>query len=187
MTSSTAQWLKIMEDLLAGDRSARNTMWYQVLQYIEHSVRLDIGPLSDDKEVRRDLAFRVLGKLEANDCKHLREWMDRHRRGSDGCSWWGFVKMVTRRCAIDYARTSSRNVARRGEPFQWVRVEPEDPRVLDERRESSAELLGYASESELYNRLARFQASHGTIRSEPPPPVPPSAPGAAPRPRRERS
>ncbi|HEX8110879.1 MAG TPA: hypothetical protein VF516_24270 [Kofleriaceae bacterium] len=111
--------------------------WCQVFHHIEHTLRLGIGPLSDDKEVRRDIAVRVLQKLEANGYKHLREWVDRQRRGTDSCSWWGFINMVARRCAIDYARTSSRNVARRGEPFEWVRVEPEDPAVLVERMESS--------------------------------------------------
>lgn len=185
MTASTAQWLKIVEDVLAGNRIARDAMWCQVLQYIEHVVRLDIGPLSDDKEVRRDLAVRVLEKLEANDHKHLRRWMDRQRHGTDGCSWWGFITMVARCRAIDYARTSSRNVARRGEPFEWVRIEPEDPAVLIERLESSA-FPGSYSELDLYHRLVRFQVSHGTIRSEPPPP-PPSAPRTLLRPRRDRS
>jgi hypothetical protein len=130
MTTSArwdGQWLKIIEDLLAGDKDARATMWRRVFQHIEHLVRLDIGPLSDDKEVRRDIAVRVLGKLEANEHRNLRAWVDRQRRGTDSCSWWGFINVVARRCAIDHARTSSRNIARRGEPFRWVRVEPEDP------------------------------------------------------------
>jgi hypothetical protein len=195
MTATTrwdGQWLAIIEDLLVGDgrkqKAARDTMWSQTLQYIAHSVRLDIGPLSDDGEVRREIAYRVLGKLEANNHAHIREWMDRQRRGTDGCSWWGFIKLMARRCAIDYARTCSLNVARRGEPFQWVRVEPEDPAVLADRLESSSELLRPCSEPELYHALVQFQASHGTISSDPPPP-PPSVPSAMPptRPRRDRS
>lgn len=125
--------LKIIENVLAGDKSARSAMWAQVIQHIERTVRLDIGPLSDDKEVRRDIAVVVLRKLEANDYRNLRAWVDRQHRGSDGCSLWGYINMVARRCAIDYARTSDRNLARRGEPFLWVRVEPEDPTVLAER------------------------------------------------------
>lgn len=139
MTTSTRRdgpWLKIIEDLLAGNKSARDTTWCRVFQHIEHSVRLSIGPLGDDREVRRDIAVRVLKKLEANDFKNLRAWVDRQRRGTDGCSWWGFINMMARRCAIDHARGSSHNLARRGEPFQWVRVDPEDPAVLAERLES---------------------------------------------------
>lgn len=178
-------WLKIIEDLLAGDKDARATTWRRVFQHIEHLVRLDIGPLSDDKEVRRDIAVRVLGKLEANEHRNLRAWVDRQRRGIDSCSWWGFINMAARRCAIDHARTSSRNLARRGEPFRWVRVEPEDPAVLAERLDSSTELSGCCTE-DLYRRLVRFQASRGTIRSGPPLP-PPSVSRAPHRPRRDRS
>jgi hypothetical protein len=179
-----------MDDLLVGDgrkyEVARDTLWSQVLQYIVHSVRLDIGPLSDDEEVRREIAYRVLAKLERNKYAHVRTWRERQRRGKDGCSWWGFVKMVARRCAIDYARTSNLNVARRGEPFRWVRVEPEDPAVLVEKLESYTDPLEHCSESEVYDRLVQFQVSHGAISSEPPLP-PPAAALAASRPRRDRS
>lgn len=190
MTASTrwadGQWFKIVEDLLGEDRRehavARDTMWHQVLQYIAHAVRLDIGPLNDDEEVRRDIGVCVLKKLEANDFAHLRAWRDRQLRGNACASWWGFIKLVARRSAIDYARTCSLNIGRRGEPFHWVRVEPTDPSAFDDTRER---FLDHRSEPEIYEHLERFQASHGTMSSEPPP-LPPSAPATPARPRRAR-
>jgi hypothetical protein len=136
MTASArrdGKWLTIIEDVLAGDERARGRTWDDVFRHIEHRVRLRIGPLSDDKEVRRDLAVCVLRKLEANDYRNLRAWVARQHRGTDGCTWWGFINVMVRTCAIDYARTSNRNLARRGEPFLWARVDPEDPAVVVER------------------------------------------------------
>lgn len=188
------QWLKIIEDLLGADgrkqEVARTTLWCEVLHYIVHSVRLDIGPLSDDEEVRRDIGVHVLKKLEANSYAHVRKWMDRREhiqeRSKDCSSWWAFIKLVAKRCGIDYARTCTRNVARRGEPFQWVRVELTDPAVFDDTLEDSTEFLAHCSESAVYGFLERFQASHGTMSSEPPP-LPVSAPAAPTRSRRDRS
>src|SRR5262249_50847250 len=70
------------------------------------------------------LALMVLRKLERNDYAYLREWMRRHESAAGGTvSWWGFVQMVTRRAAIDWARTSSLNLSRRGDAVENERRE----------------------------------------------------------------
>ena len=182
------QWLNIIDELLGCDRkkqqAARETMWCEVLHYVEHSARLKIGPLSDDEDARREIGDRVLKKLEANDYAHLRDWRDRQRRCRDHASWWAFIKMITRHRAIEFARSCSLNVARRGEPFQWVRVDVIDPVVFDET--PSSEFLSHCPESVLYDYLARFQRSRGTTTPEPPP-LPPTPAVPPPRSRRDRS
>src|SRR5262245_24414348 len=64
------QWLKTIDELLGGDRqkhlAARDKLWREVLAYIEFGAHLNIGPLSDDPDARRDIGCIVLKKLEAN-------------------------------------------------------------------------------------------------------------------------
>jgi hypothetical protein len=195
--STDPTWLQIIDDLLDGAQNkqavARTTLWCEVLHYVELCARLPIGPLSEDGDARREIGDRVLKKLEANDHALLRDWRDRQRRKRDHSSWWAFIKMVTRHRAIEYARCSSLNVARRGEPFRWVRVDLVDPLAFDET--ASAEFLAHCTEEALYKVLDELQPSHAAVRSEPPPPPPAveaTPPPRAiepppPRPRRDRS
>src|SRR5262249_46217767 len=74
---STAEWAILITALLGDDRQEHRKawalLWRTVQDYVEHSVRLDIRPLSDDEETRQELALMVLRKLERNDYAYLRE------------------------------------------------------------------------------------------------------------------
>jgi len=134
---SNAEWLGIVDRLLGGgtraeQESARTTMWVEVQYYVEHCVRLPIGPLKEDEEVRRDIAIRVLEKLAQGDYHHVRSWRERQRSGEDRASWWGLIGICANSISIDVARCSRQNVAPRGMPFQWVREIVVDPFVLTE-------------------------------------------------------
>ena len=174
------QWLQIVDDLLAGDckkqQTARIRLWSEVVDYVEHRARLKIGPLSDDDDVRSEIADRVMKKLEANAYAHLRDWRDRQRSERDHASWWAFIRMITTHRAIEYCRTCSLNIARRGEPFQWVRIDAVDPTVFDET--ASAEFLTHRTEEALYDHVAEFQNNHASdsAESRPVPPVPSARP-----------
>lgn len=105
-------------------------MWVEVQHFVVHIVRLPIGPLNDDEEARRDIALRVLQRLETDDFACVRDWLRRQQRETDSQSWWGFIKLLTKWRAIDYARTSLLNVSRRRSSFDWVRVVPADNNTL---------------------------------------------------------
>src|SRR4051812_42519600 len=102
--------------MLFGGRStgenARTTMWVEGTRFVERVVRLPIGPLADDNDVRRELAMRVLAKLEREDFANLREWLRRQFDGDNPSHWWSFVRMVARTTAISYAWCCDRNLNR---------------------------------------------------------------------------
>lgn len=143
-----SDWPPIIDRLLDGGPGvrdqARHEMWEQVATHIVQRARLPMGPLNDDDEVRKDLALRVLEKLERRDYLHVHQWRDRQRRKRDHVPWWSFVQIMTWNAAIDLARQSRQNLAPRGKPFAWARVLPIDPIMLsctvDELRDYFAEL-----------------------------------------------
>lgn len=129
-------WPGIIDRLLgAGTQAeqvaARETMWIEVQRYVVRFARLPIGPLTEDLEVRLDIAVSLLRRLEQGGCRHVRIWRERHRQ-RQAASWWGWIGLMTRTLAIDVARCSRQNLARRGEPFQWARVVSVDPVVFHE-------------------------------------------------------
>lgn len=99
--------------------AARSTLWSQLYRYLEHT-RLPIGPLADDPDVRRDLAVKLMERLEENDFRHLHHWR-RAQRQKPRASWWPWIHTIVQRMAIDAARASKRNLDRRGNPHQWAR------------------------------------------------------------------
>src|SRR5262249_46672471 len=106
-------------------------------------------------------------KLEANDNRHLADWLARQRRQKNHSSFWGFVKWVAVSKAIDYARMHPRNIAKRvvrrkGEPrqperFEWVREEWVDSQLLGEVLDDPRSVLPCGGEQELEDVLAEFQ------------------------------
>lgn len=165
-------WPAIIHFMLHGERrtgeNARTTMWIEVTRFVERVMPLPIGPLSDDKDARREIAMRVLGKLERDDFHHLREWLRRQFDGDNPSHWWTFVRMVARSIAISYAWASDRNLnrTRRGQ-FQWVREDLKDPDQLRELLDG-------------YNRSR-------ALADEPPEPTIPSVPSTPARRRRSRN
>jgi len=155
------EWLPLVNDILGSNARAhdiaRSIMWCKVIFYVEHIARLPIGPLNDDDEARRDIAMRVLEKLEAKEYFHLKEWRLRHLCKRDDASLWGLIHAVLRTTAIDYARTSRQNIARRGEPFEWVRVEYVDPFELGERLGTTLDFFAHCGEQELHEFIANAQ------------------------------
>lgn len=123
-------WPAIADRVLSGEPQARAIMWMQVGFFVERIANLPLGPLTTDEDARRDIALKVLSKLEANDRANLREWRNRQLRQQDHASWWTLVRSMSRRIAIDYARTCKRNVGRRGAPFEWIDEQPVDPYSL---------------------------------------------------------
>jgi len=128
-------WLAIVDRVLAGDGAARTLLWIQVGLFVERLARLPIGPLNGDDEARRDIALRVLGKLEHRDAANLRSWRDRHTRRHHASAWWSWIKSVAYSVAIDYARVCKSNIAVRGAPFVWVEVATTDPQRLTDAME----------------------------------------------------
>jgi len=122
------EMLAIIRELLQGSEPARKraraVLWSEVDRYVVYRANLPIGPLADDRDERRNIALRVMEKLERDDCADLREWEHRQCERRNAAPWWGFVKTVAKHRAIDHARTSRLNLARRGEPFVWAIIEP---------------------------------------------------------------
>jgi len=168
-----AEWLPIVDRVLGGDETARSVTWLQTSYFVERRLRLPLGPLSNDEDVRRDIAVKVLAKLEANDRAHLREWRQRQERRRDHASWWSLIKRVAVRVAIDYCRTSRRNVARRGENFAWVDVQLADPHTLADSVDqvqipnTPGEIYELLREVQRRRRNEREQASPAVIRRSP--------------------
>lgn len=162
-------WLEIITHVLDGEgkqrEEARATMWGNVKHFVEHVDRgkLPIGPLADDDDALRDIAVRVLEKLERHDFAHLREWRRRQLSGRDAAQWWTFIRLVVRSKATDYARGSPLNIARRGSrkdapsgkaAFEWVRVEPTEASVLSEQ--STARFLARCTWPQLFDFLDKL-------------------------------
>jgi hypothetical protein len=121
------EWMAIVNDLLEGDerarKLARNELWAQVIALVTTVMRLPVGPLNDDPDAKRDIAIRTIEKLEANDFAHLKEWRARQLRGRSCAQLLGFVKLVARGCAINFARCHRKQIAPRGQPFRWAQEE----------------------------------------------------------------
>jgi hypothetical protein len=157
----SVQWLPIVRDVLSGDGKARNIaraiLWQEVQYFVQFIVKLPIGPLNEDDEARADIALRVLQKLEAKSNANLVEWLARQVRQRDHASFWGWVKTIAWSTAIDYARTSRRNIARRGENFEWIRLDCVDPRLLGEALGNPRSFLPCGSDQDVEEFLADFQ------------------------------
>ena len=165
------EWPGIIDVILAGRpettyRRARSLMWQQVDDYVVHHVKLPIGPLGDDEDVRRDISVRVLRKLEANSYCHLREWERRQAQKRDHASFWGWIKVVVKHVSIDYARTSRRNLARRGEPFRWAVVDSVDPFVLAETCDRTDELREFLARAQALMRKASADETQPSPRDD---------------------
>lgn len=164
-----SSWPAIIGDVI-GDtpkaETARAVMWFEVIFFVEKLAKLPIRVLADDPEVRRDIAIRVMGKLEARSYKKLRGW---HRRQQlkivDRANWWNFVGMIARYVAVDVARCSRLNVARRGDPFELVKLEPLEPSILNERSagrsEYTLEALDESGVRRMYEALGDYQEMVG--------------------------
>jgi hypothetical protein len=171
------QWLDVIDDLLGDERgkqtAARTTLWLELENHVKHFARLPLGALADDDEVRADVFVRVMMKLEANDYAHICEWRRRQRARHDQASWWGFVSLVANHRSIEYVRTSKRNMAARGSPCEWARIELADPSVFEDTLSDSEGFLAHGSEQALYDYLDRFQSSQWSAELEPSAALPP--------------
>jgi hypothetical protein len=159
-----SDWPEIVDRLLGSGSTdqgmaARATMWLQIERYVVHVARLPIGPLADDPDLRRDLALRVLQKLEKDDYQHVRTWRERQRTRRARGSWWTLISTVTRSLAIDLARRNKQNLARRGEHYIWARVIPVDPAVFeDSQRSAMAKALQFLDTAGADDRLGYITA-----------------------------
>lgn len=131
----SADWPDIIDQLLDSPKprdrdNARVTMWVEVVHYVVRRARLPLGPLSDDEEIRHDVAVRVLERLERDGNRRIREWRDRQRARRDHASWWGWILRMAWSISIDLARGSRQNIASRGNPFLWAKVIPMEPSVI---------------------------------------------------------
>jgi hypothetical protein len=174
------QWPALVDALLRGSaaqrREARATMWLEVDDFVVSHARLPIGPLGDDEDERRAIAVRVLRTLERADLAQIREWERRQRRRLDAAPWWGFVRMVAVRRAIDHARCSSLNTAPRGQAFAWAMVTPTAPASLAETRvERFVATCDLDALVELLDRLNALRRK--TLAAAPPLDAPPAPVG----------
>lgn len=193
-----AEWPGIIDRVLEGaspaeQDAAREILWVDVSNYVVQCRNLPIGPLNEDEDARRDIAVCVLRKLELASYKELRKWRAGNR--AKGGSWWRFIRWVTIKLSIDFARTSRQNVARRSDGFQWVRVAAVDPFVLGDILESTygasirapLDLAIHSSPDELIEILTLYQnplradtapaGAKGLESREPPPSVPSASTG----------
>jgi hypothetical protein len=124
---SNDAWPGLIDRLLDGSLSerqeARAVMWVSVVSFAE-MCRLPLGALSDDLDVRRDVATRLLERLERDDFRALRTWR------ADPGKWWTYIRHSLRGLCIDVTRTSKRNIAPRGQPCQWVRYSSMESREV---------------------------------------------------------
>ena len=141
------KWPALIDRLLAGTNTeretARTTMWVEVDHFVLRCARLPIGKLNDDDDALRDIAVRVMKRLERNNYQHIRTW--RMKQGEPRAQrWWRYIDTVAYSVSVDYARTSRQNLAPRGEPYRWAREVLVDPEVFDFISHArSAELVGY--------------------------------------------
>lgn len=174
-----AQWMVIVANILGGDTTARDrgraTLWEDVAYYVEHVVRLPIGPLNEDPDARRDIAIRVLQKLEMSSSAHLARWHARQLGKREHASFWRLIKAMSWSIAIDYARGSRRNIGKRGQNFQWIRIDCADPQLLSEALGSPSGYLACGSEQEIDDALIRIRSrsedDDGMLDPREPPPT----------------
>ena len=159
---ANAEWPPIVRDVLGSDRklreAARAVLWQEVDYFVRRVVKLPIGPLNDQDDCRRDISVRVLAKLEAKSYAHLAKWIERQDHQRDHASFWGLVKTISSSTAIDYARGSDLNIAPRGEPFEWIRVDCADPRLLGEALSSPHGYLGCGAGQDVDDVLHEISA-----------------------------
>lgn len=152
-----SQWPAIADQLLGDSKAdqavARRTLWIEVRRYVEHVADLPIGALAEDVETRRDVAVKVLEKLEAKEYAAVRKW--RRRRASGGANaapWWGWINKITRNASIDIARSSKQNVARGRKKFNWIRLSPTDSGETARLQERL-----FAREQNIFDRMSVFE------------------------------
>ena len=162
------EWLQIITDLVEGEgvkrEAARAAVWEGVEHYVQHVRRrkLPIGPLIDDDDAVRAISLRVMEKLVLNDFENLKRWRWRQLSGRDSAQWWTFIRIVVTSKAIDFARGSKRQIARRksrkssapsGATFQWVREDPTDPSAVGDVMDATSRLLARSTEAQLIEIL----------------------------------
>lgn len=155
--------LPVVDDVLGWDprarKAARARLWQQVELYVMNVADLKLGRLNDDPDVKRDIFVAVMGILEANHFAKLGAWRARRLTRTSRSSFWGYLKIITRHRAIDYARAHPRNIGRRAEPYRWVREEMAPAYVLDQSVPAMP-FLDHCTAEQLYDYLARFQHAH---------------------------
>lgn len=118
------EWPAIVTQLLDGTESERrrahDILWVQVGHFVIDVVRLRIGRLGDDLDVRRDVAVDVMWRLMRRDWEQVRLWRAKRRHSADTGAWWSFVATLAQTAAIDAARTCQQRLSRRGEPYQFA-------------------------------------------------------------------
>jgi hypothetical protein len=125
-----SHWPTIVTQLLDGTeperRQAHEVLWVQVRHFVVDIVRLRIGSLGDDPDVRRDVAVEVMRKLKKRRWEQMRLWRAKLcERGETG-TWWGFVATLAQTSAIDAARKCKQRLSRRGDPYRFARELPLD-------------------------------------------------------------
>jgi hypothetical protein len=160
--TSNAEWLGIIDRVLAGDREARVTLWVQVGFYVERVVALPHSALNKDDKARRRIAFLVMIELEGKSFAKLKEWRNRQARKRDHASWWRWIQMLSRSVAIDYLRVQTQSVTRRDASSD----RPDRPKpqaealpLLHDTPDDASSHPTQPTEAMLYELLARFQST----------------------------
>ncbi len=167
-------WPKIVDQILDGAtpdvrEAARSKMWVEVVYYITEEAKLPIGPLRDDDEARRNIAMRVLERLESQDYQHLRTWRKRQRAQQEHSAWWRYIQVVAKTIAIDVARGSRENTGKRGEHFRWTRVMPVDPFFLRCTQDDLREYLAWTQSMSREDPQPSEPSDDGQGPTQPPP------------------
>lgn len=133
-------WPAILAQLLEGTeperRRAHEVLWVQVRHFVVHVVRLRIGSLGDDADVRRDLAVKVMERLKRRRWEQVRLWRANAARRTR-VTWWAYIATLAQTAAIDEARRSRQRLSRRGSPYLFANEVPLDALDFLETRTES--------------------------------------------------
>jgi hypothetical protein len=189
-----SEWPDIIQRVLgdgapAERNAARELLWTQVTAYVLHGAPLPLGPLNDDEEVRRNIAMKLLARLEKQRCRRLADWLARSLRNPGTSSWWGWIKATVWHIGIDEGRASRLNRAPRSAPFDWMREIPIDPGVLadDSDGHASERLRRLVAETNAEVLVRHVELHQDSMRGVPEDPVEIRRDGERPPPRAPRS
>ncbi|MEM9492826.1 MAG: hypothetical protein AAGC55_27000 [Myxococcota bacterium] len=117
MSALTNEQLDIViRKTIKHDNEAREELFTYIWQFIGKLDLRQLGPYRRDPDCVAEVCARVVGRFFTSDYRRLREYLKRPRR-----SFPHLLHVVSKRVAIDLARSMRKNIAARGErQFRWV-------------------------------------------------------------------
>ncbi len=109
----------LVKRTIAGDERAWGALWLVLDPRIERIAgqRRLMGPLSVERDERRDVVVRVMGQLQEDGFRRLGELLEVVER-RDG-SFWCRITTIVKSAAVDHVRAHAENVGSRSEA-RWA-------------------------------------------------------------------